>query len=125
MKIKQTGFIKKKKQGVTMKVVCFSCRKCFHRQASNCVECQGKVHEAGSFFRAPKKNDIKSWKILEKMIILARYRFSKYGASGVMPENLKQADQIVGAKIRELEPKLVKSSWTQKKDKGFLQPKWY
>ena len=108
MKIKQTGFINKKKQGSTMKVVCFSCRKCFHRNIEHCVQCTGVVHIAGNFFRSPKKNDIKSWKILEKLIVLARYRFSKYGASGLMPKTIVQANQIVINKIRNLEPKLVK-----------------
>lgn len=108
MKIKQTGGIKKKPAGITAKSVCFSCRKCFHSRIPHCVECMGNVHIVGNFFRAPKKSDIKEWQLLEKMVVQAHYRFSKYGASGVMPTSLKHADRIIMSKIIAQDPHLYK-----------------
>ena len=79
----------------------------------------------GRFSENPEKMILRPGRFWKKMIILARYRFLKYGASGVMLENLKQANQIITQKIRNLEPRLVKSSWSKKKDKGQLQPRFY
>lgn len=108
MKIKQTGGIKKKRAGVTSKAVCFTCRKCFHSHIPHCVECKGIIHVVGNFFTAPKKTDTKEWKLLEKMVVQAHYRFSKYGASGVMPESIRHADKIIMSKIRQQEPHIYK-----------------
>lgn len=116
MKIKQSGIIIKKPSGKTPKTVCFTCRKCFHASIKQCVECSGDVQCVGFFFTAPKKSDIKKWKILEKMVILGNYRFSQYGATGPIPENLKKADAMLSAKRKEKEPRLSKSSLSQMKD---------
>ena len=121
MKIKQTGNIKKKRAGVTTKSVCFNCSKCFHSCIPHCVQCKGIVHVVGNFFTAPKKSDAKELKLLEKMVIQANYVFSKHGASGVMPNSLRQADQIILNKIRSQAPHICKKK-NIKDIKGRLVP---
>lgn len=55
------------------------------------------------------------------MVIQAHYRFSKHGASGVMPDSLRQDDQVILNKIRSQAPHIYKKNKI-KDIKGRLVP---
>lgn len=120
MTVRQT-IIKKRSSGTSNKTVCFNCKKCFHSFIPHCVQCKGIVYNVGNFFRAPRKTDIKQWKILQTLVIQGNYKFYKYGANRPMAFTSRQADQIISNKIKSLEPQLYIRK-PNKDIKGNLKP---
>lgn len=120
MTVRQT-IIKKRSSGTSAKTVCFTCKKCFHSCIPHCVDCSGPVYNVGNFFRAPRKTNIKEWKILQTLVVQGNYRFSKYGANGPMACTSRHADKIISNKIKSLEPRLYIRK-PNKDIKGNLKP---
>lgn len=78
---------------VTARYVCFNCRKCFHslylKRAEGdhkpCPECQKPMHYAGVHLRTPRKQDVKGWKLLERLLVECGVKFFTNG-NGYIPK---------------------------------------
>ena len=77
--------------------VCFKCRVCFHKPYhllpdQKCQNCAGDMSYAGSAFRAPRKQNVKAWALLEVMI-RSGVTFSYCGGVGKLPATVNEAKQ--------------------------------
>jgi tRNA G26 N,N-dimethylase Trm1 len=51
---------------------CFDCRKTFRREVdlsrNPCPDCGGWMHHMGSYFEAPRRRDVKAWRVIEVLV---------------------------------------------------------
>jgi len=73
MKRRVTYLARNAFRGETNRYVCFHCRVCFHG-TSMCPHCRHGMHYVGTHFRAPRRNDLKAWRRLERMGFSGSFR---------------------------------------------------
>ena len=82
--------------------VCFSCRKSFRRPISDearaCPECGGVTIRLSRKFKAPKKDDLNAWHVVEYVVASGFVYQSIHlenGALATYPKTMKEAKEFV------------------------------
>lgn len=94
----------KRCNGTPRRQACFSCRIAFSLVARNdampCPECKQATHYVGTSFRAPKRQDKRRWKVLEKLVKECGYIFHNSG-HGYIPKNANEVDFLLSVNERQ------------------------
>lgn len=82
--------------------VCFSCRKSFRRPAPDgprkCQECGGPTICLSRKFKAPKKDDLNGWRVVEHVVkggFLYQSIHLESGGQATYPRTMKEAEEFV------------------------------
>lgn len=74
------------RENYASKFVCLNCRKVFkphytefkyHHYLDNCPQCREKIYAVGMSFGAPKKNDLKAWQLISKVVLEKEEKLKK------------------------------------------------
>jgi hypothetical protein len=93
-------FIKKRRTAFSFRCACFKCRIAFHdarvkEPERACPECGTPMVNVGVNFRAPKRQNIRKWKALEKMVLEHGMIFNCKDGHGFIPRSARELDQTV------------------------------
>lgn len=80
----------------------------FKREKIRCPQCGTYMADLGLDFKAPKKNDIKEWKIIEGLLRVGKCFYS-CGCSGIgyIPKKQKDYESYLEAMLQEYESSLA------------------
>ena len=97
----------KRRTGFSFRCACFKCRIAFHDVDINnphpCPECKTPMVNVGVFFRAPKRNNIRKWKALEKMVLEHGMLFNGKDGHGTIPRSIRELNQLTASVPRDRE----------------------
>lgn len=101
-------FIKKRRTAFSFRCACFKCRIAFHdahvkEPERACPECGSTMVNVGVNFRAPKRQNVRKWKALEKMVLEHGMIFNCKDGHGTIPRSTRELNQLVEGSIRDQE----------------------
>lgn len=79
--------------------VCFACRKCFRRPISDkprkCPECGRAMSRLNRKFKAPKKEEVNAWRVVE-FVVASGFQYQSLHVAGARyPKTMKEAEEFV------------------------------
>lgn len=94
----------KRGNGTPRRQACFKCCLAFSMVGRNdtmpCSVCGEPTHYVGTSFRAPRRQDKRRWKVLEKLVLECGYIFHNSG-HGYIPKNAREVDFLLSVEPRQ------------------------